>query len=238
MSYYGFSPYVTVGEKKAKADKQLEKMRKKGLNPEPIRVEGRTIAKSWWGRAWVENMESYADFENRIARGRSYVRNHAVLDLKITTGTVNALVQGSAGKPYEVEIRIDELKEAQWRKISELCNNQISNLEELAEGKFPKVLEKTFKDRAYGLFPSPKEIHFTCSCPDWASMCKHIAAVLYGIGARLDRDPLLFFTLRSADCQELIKRSVESKLERMLENAGNKSERAISEDEIYDLFGI
>lgn len=240
MSYYDsyYPPYVSVAEKRAKADKQLKKLQKKYKNLEPVLLEGRTIASSWWGKAWNTNLESYADYANRISRGRSYVRNHGVLDLKIRCGEVTALVQGSASKPYQVEIRIDTVTPAQWRKITALCNRRIDSMETLLSGKFPRELEALFQDQSYGLFPSPGQIHFNCSCPDYAFMCKHVAAALYGIGARLDKDPLLFFTLRGTDVQDLIRLSLEGRMDAMLKNAGKKTDRVVPEDEISKLFGI
>jgi len=239
MSYYdAFPRYVSVGEKKANADKAIAKLRKKDPNIEPVILEGRTLAKSWWGKAWNTNLESYADYSNRIERGRSYLRYGSVLDLKILKGNVKAIVQGSRKKPYEVVIDIDPLKKANWDRVTELCNHKIDTLEQLMEGVFPKELEKMFIEKEYGLFPAPKEIHFDCSCPDWASMCKHVAAVLYGIGARLDQNPMLFFELRDIDSAKLIKKSMESKLENMLKNAGRKSKREIQEEDIFDVFGV
>lgn len=238
MSYYGFAPYVSVAEKRAKADRQIAKLKKKDSGLEPVLVEGRTIASSWWGKAWNTNLESYADYENRIGRGRSYVRNHAVLDLKIRRGQVEALVQGSGSTPYTVAVLIDELDKKRWNKLVNLCNRRIDSVEKLVEGKFPRELEQIFKEKNYGLFPAPKEIHFSCSCPDYAYMCKHVAAVLYGIGARLDKNPMLFFTLRNVDIQDLIRRSVENRLDSMLKNAGKKTSRVMPEDEMHDIFGI
>lgn len=238
MSYYDFPQYVSAAEKKAKAAKTIEKLRKKNQDIEPVIIEGRTIAKTWWGKAWNQNLESYADYSNRISRGRSYVRNGAVLDLKISKGTVDALVQGSGVKPYSVNIRLDTLGREKWNKVIALCNHRIDTLEQLVEGRFPKELEVLFTEKKYGLFPSPKEIHFNCSCPDWASMCKHVAAVLYGIGARLDTNPMLFFELRELDGQELVKKSMERKLDNMLKNAGTKSKRQISEEDVFEIFGI
>jgi uncharacterized Zn finger protein len=235
---YGFPKYVTAAEKKAKAAKSLEKLKKKNPDLEPVMIEGRTIASSWWGKAWNLNLESYADFRNRISRGKSYVRSGAVLDLKISMGCIEAKVQGSRSKPYEVLIRIDPLSDEKWLQITNLCNHRIDSLEQLVEGKFPKTLEVLFKEKQYGMFPTPKEIHFDCSCPDWASMCKHVAAVLYGVGARLDQNPMLFFELRNLDGQELVRKSMESKLESMLMNAGKKSEREIPSEDLEDLFGL
>ena len=239
MSYYdGFAPYVSVAEKKAKADKQIAKLKKKNPDLAPILLEGRTIAKSWWGKAWNTNLESYADYANRIDRGKSYVRNHAVLDLQILPGKVKGLVQGTSSKPYQIEISIDELNQKRWKNLTALCNHRISSLEELAAGKFPRELEQLFTERSYGLFPSPKEIHFSCSCPDYAYMCKHVAAVLYGVDARIDENPLLFFTLRNVDMKDLIRRSAESRMKGMLKNAGKKTDRVMSEKEMHDIFGI
>ncbi|KJS20119.1 MAG: SWIM zinc finger-containing protein [Clostridiaceae bacterium BRH_c20a] len=238
MGYYGFPKYESVAEKKAKAIKALEKLKKKNPGIEPVIIEGRTLAKSWWGKAWNLNLESYADYRNRIARGKSYVRNNTVLDLKISKITVEAKVQGSRSKPYDVKIRIDALSSKKWEQVIALCNHRIDSLEQLIEGKFPKELEVLFTERKYGMFPSPKEIHFDCSCPDWASMCKHVAAVLYGIGARLDLDPMLFFELRDLDGQELVRKSMERKLESMLKNAGKKSKREIADEDISGLFGL
>lgn len=238
MSYCGFPVYVSVAEKKAKAAKALEKLKKKNPNLEPIIIEGRTLAKNWWGKAWNLNLESYADYSNRIARGKSYVKSNAVLDLKISKGGVVAKVQGSRAKPYDTEICIDTLDSKKWQEILKLCNHRIDTLEQLIEGKFPKELGILFTDKRYSMFPSPKEIHFNCSCPDYASMCKHVAAVLYGIGARLDLNPLLFFELRDIDGRELIRKSMEQKLDSMLKNAGRKSNREIASEDIPNIFGL
>ena len=238
MSYYGYSKQPTVAEKKEKARKSLQKLKKKNPDIEPVVIEGTKLAKSWWGKSWNENLESYADYENRITRGKSYVRNNAVLDLKISKGTIKAVVQGSRAKPYDVQIQIDPLSSEKWDQVTALCNHRIDSLEQLIEGKFPKELEVLFIDRKYGMFPSPKEIDFACSCPDWASMCKHVAAALYGIGSRLDVNPMLFFELRDLNGQELIKKSMDQKIESMMKNAGKKSKREILDKDISDIFGL
>lgn len=238
MSYDGFPKYVSVAKKKALAEKTLKKLRKKNPNLEPVIIEGRVLAKNWWGKAWNWNLESYADYSNRIARGKSYLRCNAVLDLKLVPGRAVAKVQGSRAKPYDTEIRVDTLNRTKWRQILELCNRRIDTLEQLLEGKFPRELEIIFTDKRYAMFPSPQEIHFYCSCPDYAIMCKHVAAVLYGIGARLDQNPLLFFELRDIDGAELIRKSMGQRLDSMLKNAGRKSRREIAAADIPDIFGL
>ncbi len=238
MSPFGYKTYVTQEELQYKAEKSLKKLKKKNPDIQPVIIEGREIAKTWWGKKWNENLESYADYSNRISRGKSYVKKNLVLDLTITKGTVIALVQGSRAAPYEVIIKIDSLREKNWEKVREECNNSIESMEELVEGKFPKELERLFTEKKFGLFPSPEEIHFGCSCPDWANMCKHVAAVLYAIGARLDNDPMLFFGLRDIDSKGLVKRSMETRLENMLKNAGKKSSREIGDEDVFDIFGV
>lgn len=238
MRYWGFPPYVSVGEKKAKAAKKLKQLKKKNPNINPIIIEGRTITGSWWGNSWNRNLEKYADFSNRIGRGRSYVRHGAVLDLKIEAGKVCSLVQGSASTPYSVTVKIKRISKDTWREIKCACEQKLDSLQELLTGKFPKSLGEIFTAKGNGLFPSPKEINFDCSCPDWASMCKHVAATLYGIGARLDKDPNLFFTLRKANVKDLVTRAVKDKTKKLLEKSDNKSSRIIEDTDLSSIFGI
>lgn len=203
---------------------------------EPVIIEGRKLALNWWGKAWNTNLESYADYSNRIARGRSYVRDGAVIDLKISPGKVLAKVQGSRARPYTVDIDIMELSDARKADIVQRCAGKIEDLDSLISGRISKTVENIFLERD-GLFPSPSEIIFHCSCPDKAYMCKHVAAVLYGIGVRFDNDPLLFFSLRGLDVSTLIRRSVDDRLSKMLSNADVRSDRVISDDRIKGLFG-
>ena len=184
MSRYGsrrFPPYVSVGEKRARAEKKIKQLEKKNPRLRPIIIEGYPLAKTWWGKAWNENLERYADYANRIGRGRSYVRHRAVLDLQIEPGKVTALVQGSRARPYRVGIEIRALGRRTWESIKQACSGQFDSLQVLSGGKFPTSLAEIFTARGQGLFPAPEEINFDCSCPDWAGMCKHVAATLYGI---------------------------------------------------------
>ena len=238
MTYWGFPKYVTLAEKKAKAEKKLAQLRKKRPDITPVVIEGKTLARTWWGKSWNRNLERYADYSNRIGRGKNYVRHGAVLDLKIKGGLVTALVQGTRAKPYEVVVRIAPVKKANWDHIRKQCKGELRSLADLLSGKFPKGLGDIFLSEGKGLFPTPKEISFDCSCPDWASMCKHVAATLYGIGARLDEDPLLFFTLRQADTEELVTRAVQGKTGDLLARAARKSTRVIDDADLSGLFGI
>ena len=168
----------------------------------PVVIEGRTIAATFWGKAWCDNLERYSDYANRLPRGRTYVRNGSVVDLQIAPGEVNALVSGS--EIYQVAVKVSAVPKARWTSICTDCAGAIDSLVELLQGRFSKgVMERICRQKT-GLFPAPAEIEFSCSCPDWASMCKHVAAVLYGIGARLDEQPELLFKLRKVDEKDLI----------------------------------
>lgn len=237
-SYWGFPPYVSVAEKKAKAEKKLKQLQKKNSDIKPVVIEGSSIARTWWGKAWNLNLEKYADYSNRIGRGRSYVRHGAVLDLQIKSGEIKSLVQGSTSNPYSILIKIENIKKDIWKKIKTFCEGKLDSLQGLLDGKFPKSLGEIFTAKGEGLFPSPKEIDFSCSCPDGAYMCKHIAATLYGVGARLDEDPQLFFKLRKAEIGELIKQTISGKTEKLLEKAKKKTSRVIDDSDLSSVFGI
>src|SRR5450432_4391258 len=199
---WGWRPYVSAAERRLKAVREMEKRRKKGLVVSPVTIDGRVITKTFWGKSWCENLERYSDFANRLPRGRTYVRNGSVVDLQITPGAIRALVSGS--ELYEVALTVTPVAKARWKSICEDCAGAIDSLVELLQGRFSKgVMERICRQKA-GLFPSPAEIQLSCSCPDGAYMCKHVAAVLYGIGARLDQQPDLLFRLHNLDEKELI----------------------------------
>ncbi|MFA7078057.1 MAG: hypothetical protein WC147_06605 [Syntrophomonas sp.] len=240
MFYDDYSlEYVTKAEKQKMAQKTIARLKKKGkVELAPVIITGRTLARTWWGKAWNDNLERYSDYANRIGRGRSYVRNGAVLDLKIEQGIIKALVQGSVSQPYEVEIAIRPLLPAVWKKTRIACEGKIDSLQELIDGKFPPGLSELFTAQGSGLFPSPQEITFKCSCPDRAMMCKHVAAALYGIGARLDEDPTLFFTLRAVDIHDLINKAIQGKTQTMLSKSGAKSRRILKDADIAAMFGM
>jgi uncharacterized Zn finger protein len=202
MDYYGWRPYVSAAERRRQALGEMSKRRKKGHPVSPVIVEGRTIVKTFWGKAWCENLERYSDFANRLPRGRTYVRNGSVIDLQIAPGEIKALVSGS--EIYEVAVKVAPVTKARWQSICKDCAGAIESLIELLQGRFSKgVMERVCRQKT-GLFPTPGEIKLSCSCPDWADMCKHVAAVLYGIGARIDQRPDLLFRLHEVDEKELI----------------------------------
>src|SRR6266481_4338910 len=205
FGYGKFPRYVPVAERRATALKQARKLEKRGRVLQPVSLTGQRIASSFWGKAWCKNLESYMDFSNRLPRGRTYLRSGAVVDLRIGAGQVDALVAGTS--LYEASVRIDNRARKRSGAVIKRCGGHIESVVGLLQGRLPETVLEALVDRRAGLFPAPKEIDFTCSCPDFALLCKHIAAVLYGVGARLDEKPELFFTLRSVALEELVSRS-------------------------------
>jgi uncharacterized Zn finger protein len=202
MSWYSFRPYVSVGQRRLQAKAAAKKLAGKGRVLAPVQIEGRKIASTYWGKAWCDNLESYSDYEYRLPRGRSYVRNGSVIDLQIARGKIEALVQGS--DLYKISVTIRPLEAKRWQEFKTRCAGRITNLLDLLQGRLSSEILTDIATQGTGLFPSPTEITLQCSCPDWADMCKHVAAALYGIGARLDAKPELFFTLRAVEMQDLI----------------------------------
>src|SRR5438046_5035061 len=120
MSWWSFRPYVSVAKRRANALREVKKLAKKGHKTSPVEIAGRAIAKSFWGKAWCDNLESYSDFSNRLPRGRTYARNGSVIDLRIETGMVKALVSGS--DIYSVEIGVQPLAATTWGAIVKECS--------------------------------------------------------------------------------------------------------------------
>jgi uncharacterized Zn finger protein len=231
---YGFAPYVPVAQRRRQAERELEKMRKKGLVVQPIKIDGRLIAKTFWGKAWCENLESYSDFENRLPRGRTYARNGSVVHLDIQPGRISAWVSGS--ELYSVEITISSLPDPHWKCVKSQCAGQIGSLVELLQGRLSKSVMDVVTQRGGGLFPKPGEIKMTCSCPDSAGMCKHVAAVMYGVGSRLDDKPDLLFLLRKVDHLELIAGVVDSSP--VVGTGKSRGKKTIAVGDLADVFGI
>jgi uncharacterized Zn finger protein len=222
-----------VAERRRNALKEMEKRKKKGHSVSPVVVQGRTIVKTFWGKAWCENLERYSDYANRLPRGRTYVRNGSVIDLQISAGAIRALVSGS--DIYEVEVKVTPVSKARWKSICSDCAGAIDSLVELLQGRFSKGVMERICRQSTGLFPSPKEIKLSCSCPDWAGMCKHVAAVLYGIGARFDEHPELLFRMHAVQEEELIA-SAGSALP--LSKKGPSASKMLDSEDLSGMFGL
>lgn len=233
MSRY-WRPYVPVARRQNQARQFAAKLAKAGRELRPVELSGRTIAKTFWGKAWCENLENYSDYANRLPRGRTYVRNGSVIDLQVAPGQVTAIVSGS--ELYEVRVEIEKLRQRKWRTITRDCSQSIDSLIDLLQGRFSQGVMARLTRKADGLFPKPAEIKIACSCPDWAVLCKHVAAVLYGIGAHLDEEPELLFTLRDVDATELISQAVAS--ENLEQALSGEDAPSLADDDLGALFGI
>lgn len=230
--YYGWKPYVSVAQRRAKAERLAREMKKKGQALSPITAD-RVIAKTFWGKAWCDNLQAYSDYDNRLPRGARYVRNGSVIDLQIKANAVQALVMGSS--LYSVDVSIAKVPNPQWQAICTDCASSIDTLVDLLQGKLAKPVMERICTPLTGLFPSPKEIRFTCNCPDSAGMCKHIAAVMYGVGARLDQKPDLLFTLRQVEAKDLVAQAGSG-----LPAQGKRptSSKMLDDSALADVFGL
>jgi uncharacterized Zn finger protein len=234
VSYgYDWKPYVPVAERRRKAAREAARIRKKGAATSPVVITGRTIARTFWGKAWCDNLERYSDYANRLPRGRSYVRNGSVLDLQLAPAQISAVVVGS--RIYHVDISVAAVARSRWTAICHDCAGAIDSLVELLQGRLSKSVMERICRPGTGLFPQPAEISFTCTCPDWASMCKHVAAVLYGVGARLDERPELLFLLRKVDQADLI---ASAGAAAPLARAAPASRRILADTGLSELFGL
>ena len=233
MSFWSYRPYVSAGARQKLADKAAAKAKKAGVIYSPIVASRGAIAKTVWGKAWCDNLEQYSDYETRLPRGRTYMRNGSVIDLQLTAGRVQARVMGSS--LYTISVTIAPVAAPQWKAICTDCSASIDSLVELLQGKLAAPVMARITTPKTGLFPAPSDISFDCDCPDGARMCKHVAAVLYGVGARLDEQPELLFKLREVDAKDLVAHAVSG-----LPTAGKKpvSSRVIDDADLADVFGL
>ncbi len=199
---YWYPRYVPVGLRRARALVKMRELREQGMKVQPVELRGRTIAGSFWGRRWCEHLESFSDYANRLPLGRTYLRNGSVCHLAIGAGRVEAMVAGQ--DIYRVVVRIRRLDRPSWEAIRTACAGRIGSVIDLLQGRLPDRVMDVFTHRDTGLFPKPGEIEMTCDCPDGAAACRHAAAVIYGVGSRLDDSPELLFHLRGVDEAELI----------------------------------
>jgi uncharacterized Zn finger protein len=229
-SWQRFAPYVPVARRRALAAKTAAKVAKTGSPLQPVVIAGSKIAHTFWGQAWCKHLESFSDFANRLPRGRTYARHGAVIDLQLTRGKITAQIMGS--QLYQAAITVTPLAPAHWQAIKQACAGKIDSLVELLQGRLSDAVMRVITHRDEGLFPQPGEIALECSCPDWADLCKHLAAVLYGVGARLDTQPELLFLLRGVDHLELVEQAASAGAQAAKGGAG------MAESDLADVFGI
>jgi uncharacterized Zn finger protein len=226
-----FPRYVSVAERRDRAESRLKQLSKSHNEITPVVISGRQIATTFWGKSWCNNLETYHDYENRLSRGKSYVRSGSVVDLKIKAGEVTALVEGTS--LYEVSIKIDKLDEMLWGELVASCTAAVSSIADLLTGNLSEDVMKVITDPTSGMFPLPSEIKMFCNCLDDATVCKHVAAVLYGVGHRMDTDPELFFVLRSVNYRDLVAEAQHAIAEDVAQATAD-----LPTEDLEDLFGI
>ncbi len=237
MSWHQWAPYVPVAVRRIRAAKKIKTLGGKGFVASPVEASGREIARTFWGRAWCRNLESYSDFSNRLPRGRTYIRNGSVLHLHVDSGRIKALVSGS--DLYEIDVSIAPVPAKAWSSIRKECTGKIASLVSLLRGELPGPVMEVVTRHGAGLFPSPGEIRMKCSCPDWAVLCKHLAAVLYGVGVRLDEKPELLFLLRGVDHVELVTEAAAAAGSGLAATAPGKGKAlGLDASGLSELFGI
>lgn len=224
----GFWEYRSASDRRSAARSQVARLERSGRKLEPVQIQGLKIARSFWGKSWCEHLESFSDIYNRLERGRTYARNGSVLHLGVEPGRVEALVHGSS--LYQVKVDVEPLADGLWQAIKQKCAGQVASMLELLQGQFSSQVMKIVTDRTTGLFPQPSQIRLSCDCPDGARMCKHIAAVLYGVGNRLDDQPELLFRLRGVDPMELFSFGLNLPEARDAE--------VLPDEQLGDIFGI
>jgi len=237
MSFDRWPPYVSVAERRKRAEKVAAKAKKSGATLTPVEPYRGAIAKTFWGKAWCDNLHAYSDYANRLPRGASYVRNGSVIDLVIGKSEIRAQVMGSS--LYKIVIKVKAVPTTLWQAISADCAGSIDTLVELLQGQLSTAVMQRICAPRTGLFPAPKEIGFSCSCPDSAYLCKHIAAALYGVGARLDQQPELLFRLRGVEPKELVSQAGTG-LAKTKTAASSKlpAGKVLADASLADVFGI
>ena len=224
-----------------------------------IKLHSKSISNTWWGQEWCKTINVYADYENRLSRGKTYLRQERVQDLTIEDNTITAKVKGKWSDYYNVTIKIRELP----RSKSNIIIKKISELGSILKGSIPEDCRFLFSIGELGLFPTKDDLIYTCDCPDscggliygsnWnsakeicevdpnnAMLCKHVAAVLYSVGSILDKEPLIIFQLRGINVTKYISEEIVAQTNNLLVGLYQRKEeeRVIDKSLISDVFGI
>lgn len=236
--YRNYPKYETSAEILERNEQRRAIFLKKHKQACPLVLSSKKVSQTWWGKAWNENLNRYCDYANRLARGKRYVRGGAVFDIKIQAGRIEGYVGGSGNKTYHVEIHIDAGKIDGLLEVIKLHDVQITTIQDLLDGNFPVALKDILLDKKRGLFPSPQEIHIHCTCPDYAIVCKHVAALLYGVSVKLDEDPSLFFLLRQIQMEDVVAHVLGDNVEELLHSSTQSHKRTLDVDGVEALFHL
>ncbi|SKA78073.1 Uncharacterized conserved protein, contains Zn finger domain [Prosthecobacter debontii] len=222
-------------ENQERVQREIAKRRARGESLTPLAAPkgSKKLCQTFWAQAWCRHLERYSHYEARLPAGRSYLRNGQVLDLVIEPGTLSAVVAGEHLEDTLIHIR--PLDAAHWQELVQAAQGQVNSLLDLLTGNLGDGLLKILTEPETGLFPQPKEIRFDCSCPDHADLCKHSAAVLYGVAVLLDTQPDLLFTLRGVNQADLLPAAGAASAETLSPNSGAGE---LQGTDLSALFGI
>ena len=166
----------------------------------------KAVSSTWWGQRWIEALEhSSRDVVARLGKGRAYARDGHVHDLRIAAGQVQATVTDDELDSFAVVLKLEAFGDKVWEQVLELMGDQALYAAQLLNGEMPREIDRVFRACGKSLFPANShEIDADCSCEDWSSPCKHVAATHYVLGDALDHDPFLLFELRGRSKEQVL----------------------------------
>ena len=195
------------------------------------------FSRTWWGQRFIAALEEFTD-EARLGRGRSYASNGRIIEYTLSKGTVTAKVRGSINpyfgvykEPiYKTSITIKAITSNDWAKVIRQIASRADLITKLLMNEMPDTIEDAFSGLGLHLLPhSERDFETSCSCPDWANPCKHIAGVYYLLASALDNDPFLMFELRGLSREDLHTELTRSPLGKILASALDSDEEPLVE---------
>lgn len=193
-------------------------------------------AKTWWGQRFIAALEDFTD-SGRLARGRSYSSDKRIKQWLLVKGQVQAKIRGNTNPyfgvykepTYKVSVEMTHFTDVQWKKIIARLSERASFISRLLVNEIPETIETVFAENKVHLLPtSYKDFKVSCSCPDYAVPCKHIAGVCYRLAGLLDQDPFLLFEMRGLASEKLLQELANSPLGKVLSDAKQGAENEMT----------
>ena len=164
-----------------------------------IEMASRPITKTWWGEKWLDALKG-VDYANRIGRGKTYANTGRVYDIIINDNLALAKVKGNYQSFYNVSVEFKQFSQSEKNTIIKAIYENPTVMSALLNRKLPREVYDLLKSQNVNVFPtSHRDLNTDCNCPDYATICKHIAGLVYMIALEIDKDPFLIFKLRGLD---------------------------------------
>jgi uncharacterized Zn finger protein/superfamily II DNA or RNA helicase len=168
--------------------------------PAPKAAAGATrksYGTTWWGKQWLQALENI-DYSNRLPRGRTYANKGLVQNLHIQGNAITAQVQGSMPKPYKISLTVPVFDAKAQENLLRIVTENPLFLSKLLNRELPPELNEACHKQGIHIFPRRwDDLKGTCSCPDYAVPCKHLAAALYIVANEIDKNPFVVFDLHN-----------------------------------------